>query len=83
MTKKFWKKVNKCKHEWDENYYETYDCATDYCVAKETRCKKCGAYSVRCGCGFETGLSGWNHKRYMREQLKHQFIEKRRKTTAL
>lgn len=75
MTNKFWKKVIKCEHEWDGNYYETYDCATEYCTATEFRCKKCGVYSTECGCGFENGLSGWSYKRYMKEQLKRQFAK--------
>lgn len=61
---KFWDKVKKCKHEnLSETYYQMFTCDTPYCSGHEVRCKDCGVYISKCGCGANNGMSGWPMKR--------------------
>lgn len=53
-----WKKVNKCKHKWSDNYVWAGTCLTPFCEWTEQFCVKCRVYQVTCGCGFENRLSG-------------------------
>jgi len=72
---KFWEKVNKCKHEWNPDYYETFSCANEYCNATEQHCLKCGVFKTECKCGFENGLSGHSVNRATRRNFK-KFLNK-------
>lgn len=63
-NKKFWDKVNKCKHNINPNYFITIKCGTPYCSGNEVHCLDCHAYIIECGCGFLNGMSGWPEKRW-------------------
>lgn len=63
---KFWEKVHNCKHKnMSPNYSGYIYCDNDGCVAVEYHCLVCGVYISKCQCGNETGMSGWQWKRWM------------------
>ena len=63
----FWDKVMKCKHEnLSSNYCEPIYCGTPYCEGSEVHCLDCGVYICECGCGVNSGMSGWPMKRWKR-----------------
>ena len=67
----FWNRVAKCEHKHlSPNYLEFIPCGTPHCLASESHCLDCGAYITECGCGFNNGVSGWSHKRYLAERRK-------------
>ena len=65
-SKKFWGKVEKCNHDWDDNYCEFVYCPTPYCSGTEIHCLKCDVFKVECGCHFCDGLSGWPNQRWQK-----------------
>lgn len=67
-TTKFWNKVSQCKHKETDNYLVSVYCDTPYCHGHEYHCKLCGVYVSECGCGSNSGLSGWSHKRWINHE---------------
>ncbi len=59
----FWDLVKKCDHKNRTDYYEDVGCSTPYCSGNESHCRDCGIYITECGCGSESGMSGWSHRR--------------------
>ena len=63
--RKFWNKVNKCKHKnISPIYYKVIFCGTPHCSGYEEHCLDCGVYISKCGCGYCNGLSGWSTLRW-------------------
>lgn len=61
-----WNKASKCKHENTyPNYAVSFACPTPYCGGTEYHCRDCGVYLASCGCGYNNGMSGWSHKRWL------------------
>jgi hypothetical protein len=59
----FWRKVERCKHEWSPQYSGT----TRYCACGqnvESHCLRCGVYNTEDSCGEQAGMSGWPNKRW-------------------
>jgi len=68
----FYDKVLKCKHiNLSTNYLDSGSCDTPYCSWYEEHCSDCGAYIVKCGCGFYNSISGWPYKRYKKRTYKN------------
>ena len=64
-------KMLSCKHKnISGTYWEIYSCETPYCTATETYCLDCRAFIVKCGCGYNNGISGWPLKRYRQMEFK-------------
>jgi hypothetical protein len=64
-----WERVYKCGHEWSD-YFHSGQCGTPYCSWRESHCRKCGVYEVRCGCGYERSLSGEPRHKTLRRAKK-------------
>ena len=68
----FWEKVENCKHG-NADYTDACSiirCPTPYCSGDETKCLDCGAYIIKCDCGFMNSVSGWSMARLNRYQQK-------------
>ena len=61
----FWIRVHNCSHEnIDRDYFDSGVCGTPNCRWVEERCLDCGAYIMKCDCGFCNSISGWPQKRW-------------------
>lgn len=69
---KYWRKVDKCNHEWNPNYIgDGGTCPTPECGGiSVNHCLKCGVYESDCRCGASSGASGWSPERHDTEDRK-------------
>lgn len=68
---KFWKRVEKCKHEHlSPNYYELFGCIVCH-NGRESHCLDCGVFIEECACGCNNGFSGWSRARHKAYDRKH------------
>lgn len=68
---KFLDKVQNCQHKnFYPDYLESGSCPTPYCGYDESHCKDCGAFIMKCGCGYNNGISGWSYRRYCAHMFK-------------
>jgi len=69
---KFWDKVENCKHEnLSPDYLKSCGCTIPYCNGYEVHCLDCGVYITKCGCGGQSGMSGWSQRRWWNYNLRN------------
>jgi len=71
MSKDFWARVKKCKHEATPNYAAHVHCGHESLGCSgglEWHCKHCGAYITDDPCDAVSGISGWPYRRWKGQQ---------------